>query len=118
MATKSELVERLAKRFNGVPNFDITDAEELVDDALKVHGLAPSAEIPADKTNLVLLTHRPKYGKSHHTAHYFGLRTARNRSTNRRSASSIDSINRPSQTVRGGTGEANGRKFLYCETCR
>ena len=42
MATKSELVERLAKRFKGVPNFDITDAEELVDDALKAHGLIAS----------------------------------------------------------------------------
>lgn len=73
MATKSELVERLVKRFKGVPNFDITDAEELVDDALKVHGLAPSAEIPADKSNLVLLYAQAEGARqiALATAHYF-----------------------------------------------
>lgn len=53
MANIDELAERLLRRFKGVPNFDITDAEELVEESLAVHGF--SANIPADKETLVLL---------------------------------------------------------------
>lgn len=67
------LAERLFKRFKGVPNFTIEDAQELVDDALRVHGYEPSATIPHDKENLILL-----YAQSEgawqialSTAHYF-----------------------------------------------
>mgnify|MGYP001188996177 CR=1 FL=1 len=55
MATKSELTERLARRFKGVPNFDMTDAQELVDESLRYHGIDPSADVPADKESVVLL---------------------------------------------------------------
>lgn len=55
MATDVELAERLLRRFKGVPNFDITDAQELVDESLRIHGLDPSADVPADKETLILL---------------------------------------------------------------
>lgn len=54
MATTDELAERLLRRFKGVPNFDITDAMELVEESLRIHELDPSA-IPRDKESLVLL---------------------------------------------------------------
>src|SRR5690625_6201037 len=37
MADKSKLVERLLRRFKGVPNFEYDDAEELVQEALETH---------------------------------------------------------------------------------
>jgi len=37
MADRDELIERLARRFKGVPNFDLTDAEELIDEAIEAH---------------------------------------------------------------------------------
>lgn len=37
MADKQTLTERLYRRFKGVPNFDIKDAEELIDEALEAH---------------------------------------------------------------------------------
>lgn len=55
MATKTELAERLAQRMKGVPNFDIEDAQELVDESIRYHGLDPSADVPSDKETLVLL---------------------------------------------------------------
>lgn len=73
MATNLELAERLVKRFKGVPNFDITDAQELVDDALQVQGLDLSADVPGDKTNLVLLYAQAEgaWQIALSTAHYF-----------------------------------------------
>lgn len=75
MATSPELAERLLKRFNGVPNFDITDAQELVDDAAQVHGLDPSATIPVDKVNLILLYAQAQGALqiALSTAHYFSF---------------------------------------------
>ena len=73
MATSQELAERLAKRFKGVPNFRLEDAQDLIDDALIVHGLKPSATIPADKTNLILLYAQAEgaWQIAFSTAHYF-----------------------------------------------
>ncbi|MBS4195334.1 hypothetical protein [Lederbergia citri] len=73
MATNLELAERLVRRFKGVPNFDITDAQELVDDSLQVHELDPSADVPNDKTNLVLLYAQAEgaWQIALSTAHYF-----------------------------------------------
>ena len=37
MADKQTLVDRLLRRFKGVPNFEYDDAEELVQEALETH---------------------------------------------------------------------------------
>lgn len=73
MATSAEIAERLVKRFKGVPNFEITDAQELVDDALQTHGLDASANVPNDKINLVLLYAQAEgaWRIALGTAHYF-----------------------------------------------
>src|SRR5690625_4729097 len=73
MATHSELAGRLLKRFKGVPNFDITDAQELVDDAMQVHGLSLSAPVPDDKVTLILLYAQAEGARqiAISTAHYF-----------------------------------------------
>lgn len=55
MATSDELAERLLQRFKGVPNFELTDAQELVKESLRVHGLDSSKAVPIDKETLVLL---------------------------------------------------------------
>lgn len=73
MATKAELAQRLYRRFKGVPNFELTDAEELVEDSLNVHGYKPSADVPADKESLILL-YAQKEGAwqiAFSVAHYF-----------------------------------------------
>jgi len=73
MANKAEIVERLYRRFKGVPNFDMTDAEELIEDSLTFHGYEPSADIPADKETLILL-YAQKEGAwqiAFSVAHYF-----------------------------------------------
>lgn len=73
MATKAELVERLYRRFKGVPNFSIEDAEELVEESLKVHGYEPSADVSADKESLVLLYAQKEgaWNIAFSVAHYF-----------------------------------------------
>lgn len=73
MATSSELANRLLTRFKGVPNFGMEDAAELIDDALQVHGLDPSATVPANKINLVLLFAQTEgaWRIAIATAHYF-----------------------------------------------
>lgn len=78
MATNTELAERLLKRFKGVPNFDIDDAQELVDDSLQVHGIDLSAAVPADKVNLVLLYAQAEgaWQIALSTAHYFSYTDA------------------------------------------
>lgn len=55
MATSADLAERLYRRFKGVPNFELADAQELVNDSLRYHGLEPSADVPRDKESIVLL---------------------------------------------------------------
>ena len=55
MANLNELAERLLKRFKGVPNYTITDAADVVSDSMQVHGYSPTADVPDDKTNLILL---------------------------------------------------------------
>ncbi len=55
MATSADLAERLYRRFKGVPNFELADAQELVDDSLRYHGLDPSADVPRDKESIVVL---------------------------------------------------------------
>jgi len=76
MVTKQVLAERLARRFKGVPNFVLTDAQELVVDALQTQGLDPSADIPADKQNIVLLCAQAEGALqiALSTAHYFSYR--------------------------------------------
>lgn len=45
MADNEKLIERLLRRFKGVPNFDITDAEELVEEAKEAHDGNASDEL-------------------------------------------------------------------------
>ena len=37
MADRNALIERLYRRFKGVPNFTLEDAEALIDEALEAH---------------------------------------------------------------------------------
>lgn len=53
--TAQELADILYKRFKGVPGFTEEEAEELVNDAMRVHGYAPSDSVKQDDENLVLL---------------------------------------------------------------
>lgn len=73
MATKDELAERLVRRFKGVPNFTDSDAKELVNEALLVHGLDPSANIPETQTTLILLYAQAQGARqiAFSVAHYF-----------------------------------------------
>lgn len=73
MATKDELAERLARRFKGVPNFGYSDAEELVEESLLVHGLDTSADIPESQTTLILLYAQSQgaWQIAFSVAHYF-----------------------------------------------
>lgn len=76
MANSLEIAERLVRRFKGVPKFELTDAQELVDDALQVLGYEPSADIPADKQNIVLLYAQAEgaWQIALSTAHYFSYK--------------------------------------------
>ena len=53
--TAQELATILFKRFKGVPSFTEEEAEELVNDAMRVHGYAPSDSVKQGDENLVLL---------------------------------------------------------------
>lgn len=55
MANEAELTERLYRRFKGVPNFENTNAQELVEESLQAHGFAPSADVPSDEVKKILL---------------------------------------------------------------
>src|SRR5690625_3866734 len=55
MANRTELAERLYRRIKGVPNFDLDDAQELVDESLEFYGYELSADVPANKESLILL---------------------------------------------------------------
>ena len=73
MANRTELAERLYRRFKGVPNFDLDDAQELVDESLEFHGYELSADVPADKESMILL-YAQKEGAwqiAFSVAHYF-----------------------------------------------
>src|SRR5690625_3675002 len=73
MANRTELAERLYRRFKGVPNFDLDDEQELVDEKLEFHGYELSADVPADKVSLILL-YAQKVGAwqiAFSGAHYF-----------------------------------------------
>jgi len=73
MASKDELVERLQRRFKGVPNFGKEDAEELIEESLIFHGLDPSAIIPDKDVTLVLLYAQAQgaWQIAFSVAHYF-----------------------------------------------
>lgn len=75
MATTDDLAERLLRRFKGVPNFDITDAKELVEESLRVHGLESSEAIPSDKETLILLYAQTQgaWQVALSVAHYFSF---------------------------------------------
>lgn len=73
MATKTEIEERLLRRFKGVPNFGTEDAKELVEESLLVQGLDPSADIPEKQVTLVLLYAQSQgaWQIAFSVAHYF-----------------------------------------------
>ena len=73
MATSDELAERLLQRFKGVPNFELTDAQELVEESLRVHGLDSSKAVPNDKETLILLYAQTQgaWQIAFSVAHYF-----------------------------------------------
>ena len=73
MANKSELAERLRNRFKGVPYFEQTNAEELVEEAMQAHGYAPSDDVPIADENLILLYAQANgaWQIALSTAHYF-----------------------------------------------
>lgn len=53
--TAQELAEILFRRFKGVPGFSEGEALELIEDAMRAHGYAPSDSVKPDEVNLVLL---------------------------------------------------------------
>ena len=53
--TAQELAEILFRRFKGVPGFSEGEALELIEDAMRAHGYAPSDSVKPDEINLVLL---------------------------------------------------------------
>ena len=53
--TAQELAEILFRRFKGVPGFTEVEALELIEDAMRAHGYAPSDSVKPDEVNLVLL---------------------------------------------------------------
>src|SRR5690625_1038685 len=55
MANRTELAERLYRRFKGVPNFDLDAAQEPGDESLEFHGGERSADVPADNESMILL---------------------------------------------------------------
>src|SRR5690606_12607981 len=73
MATSADLAERLYRRFKGVPNFELADAQELVDDSLRYHGLEPSADVPREKTSIIVLDAQVQgaWQIAFSVAHYF-----------------------------------------------
>src|SRR5690554_4982121 len=68
-----ELAELLLKRFKGVPGFTAEDAEELVEDAMRSHGYAPTNSVPQSEVNLVLLYAQTQgaWQIAFSVAHYF-----------------------------------------------
>lgn len=50
-----ELAEKLYRMFKGVPGFTEEEALELIDDAMRTHGYAPTDSVPSDRIRLILL---------------------------------------------------------------
>jgi len=50
-----ELAEKLYRMFKGVPGFTENEALELIDDAMRTHGYAPTDSVPSDRIRLILL---------------------------------------------------------------
>lgn len=73
MATSAEMVELLIRRFKGVPNFEVSDAMELIEESLVFHGYGPSADVSADKTRMILLYAQTQgaWRIAFSVAHYF-----------------------------------------------
>lgn len=55
MANLSDLAQSLLKRFNGIPNVKIEDAENWTERAMLEHGYSVEADVPTDDQLLVLL---------------------------------------------------------------
>jgi len=66
MADEAKLIERLLRRFKGVPNFDETDAQELVQESLEAHG-----ENGSDDLLLLYAQMRGAWQIAFSVAHYF-----------------------------------------------
>lgn len=73
MVTYQQLADRLYRRFKGVPNFEMTDATELVTDAMQTHGYEPSDTVSAkDVTRILLLSQSEgAWQVALSVAHYF-----------------------------------------------
>ena len=50
-----ELAELLQRRFKGVPGFTPEDADELITDAMRTHGYAPTDGVKEGDINLIVL---------------------------------------------------------------
>jgi len=73
--TAQELSDILYRRFKGVPAFAEEDALELVEDAMRAHGYAPSDSVKSDEINLILLyaQYQGAWQIAVGTAHYFSF---------------------------------------------
>ena len=71
--TAQELAEILFRRFKGVPGFTEGEALELIEDAMRAHGYAPSDSVKEGEVNLVLLYAQSEgaYQIAFSVAHYF-----------------------------------------------
>ena len=71
--TAQELAEILFRRFKGVPGFTEVEALELIEDAMRAHGYAPSDSVKENEVNLVLLYAQSEgaYQIAFSVAHYF-----------------------------------------------
>ena len=68
-----ELAEKLYRMFKGVPGFTEDEALELIDDAMRTHGYAPTDSVPQSEVNLVLLYAQTQgaWQIAFSVAHYF-----------------------------------------------
>lgn len=66
MTDKEEMIERLSRRFKGVPNFDAQDATELVDEALSLHDKDASVDLV-----LLYAQYQGAWQIAFSVAHYF-----------------------------------------------
>lgn len=73
MTDLTELAERLLRRFKGVPNYDIIDATEAVEDAMQVLGYKTNDSVPNEKATAVLLLAQSEsaFQIAFSVAHYF-----------------------------------------------
>src|SRR5690625_492325 len=68
-----ELADMLFRRFKGVPGFTEEEALELVEDAMRAHGYAPTDSVKDGEINLVLLYAQTQgaWQIAFSVAHYF-----------------------------------------------